>query len=177
MIWEDEDRYALAYFFALVSGGGMRCTRAAILAALTLAAPLQKVEPWDAKAKLKAERERKSVVGLEVIGLRQFSRDPGRPGPIRQTATRLRNKAAARGRSFTSQEGEWLWRMALAMAAPLLAGDGLAKNVVISLAESVGEKDFAISTIVPAIEARLAGAGPTEIQFRFFANLLAKREG
>ncbi|WP_281926183.1 hypothetical protein [Methylocystis bryophila] len=67
--------------------------------------------------------------------------------------------------------------MALAMAAPLLAGDGLAKNVVISLAESVGEKDFAISTIVPAIEARLAGAGPTEIQFRFFANLLAKREG
>ena len=66
--------------------------------------------------------------------------------------------------------------MALSIATAFRAPGGRAKVIAIRAAESVGEQEFAAARVLPAIDAKLAGATAAEIQIRFFMNLLAKRE-
>ena len=108
MLWDDPDRYAVAYLFSLEHACGISNHQAAMLAAFSLSS--NACEPDDL-AKLKALKKEMQVISFEIDA-------PMLDNPVRATATRLRNKAAAR-------LAVSLCRRAMAQADGLVDRDGL----------------------------------------------------
>ena len=149
MLWEDPDRYAVAFLLALVYSLGFRNDHAAKLAALLFWG--KECEPDAAAASKAAER------GLTALSF-AMPKTHRLDKPLRHIATRLREKAAwRRHRNLTEPEGVWLFRMTRAIGIALRPAGMLAKFAAVAEAELVGEKDFAVAVLLPMIDAALKG--------------------
>jgi len=149
LLRHDDDRYAVALCVALSILEGLSERQAAMRATLAIA-------PVSRFAASKKSKSRSGYRPPFVLDRRTM---PGAPHSLWTIATRIRSKASGAhyGGRFDACDGVWLFRIAFVFMIAFRARDPLAKNHAIIFGESVGERDWVIAKIIPAIDATLRG--------------------